>query len=33
MQENTRRVAEYDRTGREVWNHTLEGMPFNARRR
>jgi hypothetical protein len=31
--QNTRRVAEFDRTGREVWVHTLDGMPYNARRR
>jgi hypothetical protein len=31
--QNTSRLAEFDRAGREVWSHTLEGMPLNARRR
>jgi hypothetical protein len=30
---DNRRVAEFDSSGREVWNHILEGMPFNATRR
>lgn len=31
--QNTRKIIEFDRTGREAWSHTLEGMPFNAKRR
>lgn len=31
--QNTRRVAEFDRSGQEVWAHVLDGMPFNAKRR
>jgi hypothetical protein len=31
--QNSRRVIEFSRTGQEVRSHTLEGMPFNARRR
>ncbi|HWY86190.1 MAG TPA: HEAT repeat domain-containing protein [Gemmataceae bacterium] len=30
---DSRRIAEFDSGGREVWTHVLEGMPFNSRRR
>lgn len=31
--QNTRRVVEFDTRGNEVWNHTTDGMVFNARKR
>ena len=31
--QNTRKIMEFDRAGRNVWEFATDGMVFNARRR